>query len=132
MIFVGRQTVEKAYEHRSKAFFLFVDLRKAYDSVSRECLWLVLEKAGVPPHLLSIIQSFHESPSASVCVGGEDLNPFLVRNCLSMPLTEQHSLLQPVLPQPVSTSTHKSTTPTSITPIIAADVEAAALEPEKN
>ena len=31
MISVVRQLVEKASEHRSKLFLLFVDLRKAYD-----------------------------------------------------------------------------------------------------
>ena len=35
MIFAIRQLVEKSWEHRTKAFFLFIDLRKAYDSVPR-------------------------------------------------------------------------------------------------
>ena len=36
MIFVVRQLVEKSWEHNSKAFFSFIDLKKAYDSVPRE------------------------------------------------------------------------------------------------
>ena len=82
MIFVVRQMVEKAFEHRGKAFLLFIDLRKAYDSVSRDCLWRVLEKAGVPPRLLSIVQSFHTSMQATICVDGDRLDPFAVRNGL--------------------------------------------------
>ena len=31
----------------------FVDLRKAYDSVSRDVLCSVLEKCGVPPRMLN-------------------------------------------------------------------------------
>ena len=31
-----------------KAFRLFVNLRKAYDSVSRDAMWLILAKHGVP------------------------------------------------------------------------------------
>ena len=39
MIFCERQLIEKAVEHNTKAFLLFVDLRKAYDSVPREAMW---------------------------------------------------------------------------------------------
>ena len=39
---------------------VFVDLRKAFDSVSREGLWKILAKAGCPPRLVNIIRSFHD------------------------------------------------------------------------
>ena len=48
MIFVARQLVEKAREHDESFYVLFVDLRKAYDSVPSQALWKVLEKYGVP------------------------------------------------------------------------------------
>ena len=35
MVFTVRQLVEKAIEHHTPQFFLFIDLRKAYDSVPR-------------------------------------------------------------------------------------------------
>ena len=35
MIFVARQLMEKAREHEDSLFVMFVDLKKAYDSVSR-------------------------------------------------------------------------------------------------
>ena len=38
MIFTIRQFVEKTIEHQAKLFFLFVDLKKAYDSVPRMAL----------------------------------------------------------------------------------------------
>ena len=44
MIFYARQLVEKAREHNTKVFMLFVNLRKAYDSIHRQALWLVLQK----------------------------------------------------------------------------------------
>ena len=64
MTFVARQLVEKVWEHNDTLYMLFVDLRKAYDSVLREALWRVMEKCGVPPKLLSIIKSFHEKMQA--------------------------------------------------------------------
>ena len=58
MIFTVRQLV-KSLEHRSKVFLTFVDLRKAYDSVPREALWMALSKLGVSDKTTSLIQSFH-------------------------------------------------------------------------
>lgn len=57
MIFVARQLVEKTLEHNDSLFILFVDLRKAYDSVPRSALWEVLRKYGIPPTMLNIIKS---------------------------------------------------------------------------
>ena len=38
MIFTVRQLVQKSWEHKSKAFLTFVDLKKSYDSVPRMAL----------------------------------------------------------------------------------------------
>ena len=38
MVFTVRQLIKKANEHKAKIFFMFIDLRKAYDSVPREAL----------------------------------------------------------------------------------------------
>jgi hypothetical protein len=56
MTFVVRQLVEKA----------FVDLEKAYDSVSRDALWIAMRKLGVPETLIQIVRSFHEGMEARV------------------------------------------------------------------
>ena len=42
LIFCAHQLVEKAIEHNTKVFLLFVDLRKAYDFVPRQVLWCAL------------------------------------------------------------------------------------------
>ena len=57
MLFVVRQLAEKALKHHMKQHFLFVDLRKAYDSVPHVALWTALKKLGVPDLLLDIIWS---------------------------------------------------------------------------
>ena len=43
-IFVVKQIVEKTIEKNKKTYMAFVDLEKAYDNVSREKLWVVLDK----------------------------------------------------------------------------------------
>ena len=82
MIFVARQLVEKAREHGKSLYVLFVDLRKAYDSVSRQALWKVLEKYGVPEKMLNVVKSFHEGMHAEVRVGSTVTDRFEVRNGL--------------------------------------------------
>ena len=82
MIFVARQLMEKTREHEDSLFMMFVDLKKAYDSVPRNALWTVLAKCGVPPTMLSIIRSFHEGMQAGVRVRNAVTNCFEVRNGL--------------------------------------------------
>ena len=82
MTFVVKQLAEKAVEHRAKQFFIFVDLRKAYDSVSREALWEVLGKLGVPERMIEIIKSFHHNMEASIRVDEELLDRIEVKNGL--------------------------------------------------
>ena len=82
MIFCVRQLVEKAIEHNTKLFLLFVDLRKAYDSVPRAALWCALQKYGVPDIMIELIRSLHDGMSATVTVGGGRSEPFSVRNGL--------------------------------------------------
>jgi len=82
MIFMVRQLTEKAIEHDTMQYFVFVDLRKAYDSVPRAALWLALLKLGVPETLVEIVKSFHDNMEAGVRVDGELLEEFEVTNGL--------------------------------------------------
>ena len=43
-VFSLRVLAEKASEYNTPLYLCFVDLRKAYDSVSRDALWVVLQK----------------------------------------------------------------------------------------
>ena len=69
-------------EHGESLYVLFVDLRKAYDSVPRQALWKVLEKYGVPEKMLNVVNSFHEGMHAEVRVGSTVTDRFEVRNGL--------------------------------------------------
>ena len=82
MTFVVRQLAEKATEHRTQQFLVFVDLRKAYDSVPRDALWMAMKKLGVPESLIKIVRSFHEGMEARVRVGEELLEEIEVKNGL--------------------------------------------------
>ena len=51
------QVIEKVNEHRTAGFFIFIDLKKAYDSVSRSALWRALQVLGFPPTLVQLMQN---------------------------------------------------------------------------
>ena len=55
--------MKKTREHIES---LFVDLRKAYDFMPRETLWIVLVKRGISP----VIRYFHDEACAKIRVGG--------------------------------------------------------------
>ena len=51
--------LQKRKEHNLATWALFIDLVKAFDSVSREALWAVLRKFGMPDHFISILMRLH-------------------------------------------------------------------------
>ena len=94
MIFAARQLFEKSREYDESLFALFVDLHKAYDSVSREALWQVLKKCSVPPVMLtlSLIRLCHDDMTAVVRVSGGTTDEINIRNGL-----RQRCTMAPVL-----------------------------------
>ena len=58
-IFTVKLALKKRREHGLETWVLFLDLVKAFDRVPREMLWAVLKKFGVPPKLVSLIESLH-------------------------------------------------------------------------
>ena len=60
-VFVVSQVVEKAIEKDMKVYMVFVDLEKAYDNVSRNKLWKVLEEYEVKGKLLRAIQALYDT-----------------------------------------------------------------------
>lgn len=88
MVFTVRQIIEKSWEHKSKSFLVFVDLKKAYDSVSRAALWIVLRKLGVPESLVELIRSFHHDMKAQIRLSSSttDINNGLRQGCSMAPV----------------------------------------------
>ncbi len=82
MVYCVRQLVEKAREHNTQVFMLFIDLRKAYDSIPRQALWQVLRKYGVPPTMVSLLRSLHEGMKAEVTMDEQVTPEFEVCNGL--------------------------------------------------
>ena len=61
-------------------YIAFIDLTKAFDTVSRSGLFATLDKIGCPPKLLSLIKSFHTDMTGTVQFNGNLSEPFKVCN----------------------------------------------------
>jgi hypothetical protein len=62
----------KCKEHNLASWGLFIDLVKAFDSVQREALWLVLRKFGFPDHFINILIRLHKGAIMKFKVGETD------------------------------------------------------------
>ena len=79
MIFASKQVQERCREQNKDLYILFVDLTKAFDTVSRPGLWNILPRIGIPPKMVKMIQSFHDGMKAGL-VNGDESNEFPVTN----------------------------------------------------
>ena len=80
MIFAARQLQEKCQEQHQDLFTTFVDLTKAFDTVSREGLWKIMAKYGFPPTIITMIHQFHDGMMAHVVDDSETSKEFPVSN----------------------------------------------------
>ena len=58
----------------------FIDLTKAFDTVSREGLWKIMTKFGCPDKFVKIVRQFHDGMMARVTDNGDTSDPFPVTN----------------------------------------------------
>ena len=80
MIFAARQLQEKCQEQNVGLYTTFVDLTKAFDTVSREGLWKIMAKYGCPRKFIEMVRQFHVGMQARVQDDGEYSEPFAVTN----------------------------------------------------
>ena len=55
----------------------FVDLTKAFDTVSREGFWNIMAKFGCPAKFMAMVRQFYDGMLARVQNGGEFSDPTL-------------------------------------------------------
>ena len=65
--------------------------QKAYDSVPREALWMILQKLGVPESIINLIPSLRQGMSAKIQIEGSlseqiDANNGLRQGCCLSPV----------------------------------------------
>ena len=70
MIFVLRQIQEKCREQSMGLYVAFVDLTKAFDTVTRDGLWKILARLGCPHKFPTILRQLHEGQQGQVKYNG--------------------------------------------------------------
>ena len=83
MLFSARQLQEKCIEQQVSLFQVFVDLTKAFDTVNRDALWLILRKLGCPPNFVRVVKELHRDMKARLCFNGNYLIQFLLKTVLN-------------------------------------------------
>ena len=91
MIFFVRRVQEKCIEQNMDLVTIFIDLTKAFDTVNREALWVILPKLGCPTKFVNLICQFHVM-TGQVLSDGEASESFSISNGV-----KQGCVLAPVL-----------------------------------
>jgi len=82
-IFCIGQILEKTWEHNEAVHQLFIDFKKAYDSVRREALYNILIEFGIPKKVVRLIKMCLTATYSRVRVGKNLSEMFPVRNGLT-------------------------------------------------
>ena len=92
MIFSVRQVQEKCIEQNMDLVTVFIDMTKAFDTVNRETIWVILSKLGCPAKFVNLIRQFHDYMTGQVISDGKASEPFSISNGV-----KQGCVLAPVL-----------------------------------
>ena len=81
MVFVLRQLQEECREQNKGLYVAFVDLTKAFDTVSRKELWVIMKCLGCsPPKFLSMDIQLHKDQRGQVRLNSNLSRPFPIVN----------------------------------------------------
>jgi hypothetical protein len=92
VIFMIRQLVERCREQKKDLHMIFIDLKKAYDKVSRNVMWWDLQKHKVSSKYITLIKDMYDNVVTSVRISDGDTNNFPINIGL-----HQGSTLSPYL-----------------------------------
>jgi hypothetical protein len=81
-IFCIHQILEKKWEYNETVHQIFIDFKKAYDSVMREVLYNILIECGVPRKLVRLIKMCLNETYSKVRIGKHFSDSFPIQNGL--------------------------------------------------
>jgi hypothetical protein len=91
-IFLIMQLMERCSEQKKDLHMIFIDLKKAYDKVSRNIMWWTLLKHKVSTKYITLIKDMYDNVVTSVQTSDGDTNDFLINIGL-----HQETVLSPYL-----------------------------------
>ena len=81
-IFCIRQILEKEWEYSEAVHQLFIDFKKAYDSVRKEVFYNIIMQFGIPMKLVKLIKMCLNETCNRVWLGKHLSDMFPIRNVL--------------------------------------------------
>ena len=87
-----RMIIEQSVEWNSPLYINFIDFEKAFDSLDRETLWMLMRHYGIPEKFISVIKHMYEGMTCQVLHGGDKSEEFTVQTGV-----RQGCLLSPFL-----------------------------------
>jgi sorting nexin-29 len=78
-IFYIQQILEKKWEYNGMVYQLFIDFKKAYDSVRREALYNIVIGFGIPKKLVGLIKLCLNENYSRVCIGKNVSDKFTIQ-----------------------------------------------------
>ena len=81
-LFCIRQKLEQKWEYNEAVHQLFIDFKKAYESVRREVVYNILMEFGIPKKLIRLIKMCLTETYSRVRVGKNLSDMFPIRNGL--------------------------------------------------
>jgi len=91
-IFVLRQIFQKIWEFDKEIYILFIDFRKAYDSIHRNSLINIMREFNFPQKLIKLVEISIMETFIKVKLGSSQTEPILVKSGL-----RQGDSMSPVL-----------------------------------
>ena len=70
-IFILRNIIEQSIEWQSSLYVNFIDFEKAFDSVHRDSLWLIMRSYGIPSKIVNMVKALYDDFECAV-VDGQD------------------------------------------------------------
>ena len=63
-IFIQRNIIEQCIEWNSNLYVCFVDLEKAFDSVDRSVLWMIMRSYSIPEKIVKMVKVMYSTVNA--------------------------------------------------------------------
>ena len=74
-IFTLMEILRQRVRHGRDTVLVFIDFKKAYDSLSQEVIWEVLDLMGIPSSFTHLLKSWTAQSMITLCVDGNLLQP---------------------------------------------------------
>ena len=79
VVYILRNIIEHVSEWQATLYLNFVDFEKAFDSIYRESLWVIMAKYGIPEKIAKMVRVFHDDFNCAVEDQGETCEWFDIK-----------------------------------------------------